>query len=381
MHTNRRILIQKPEFRKASDQNLGQGSIGQFKGNQSLESKQSQSRLLTHDVSTPPLWRKIQRTNFTNWKELCQFLELKVNELGQACHIPHFPLNLPRRLAEKIEKGSIKDPILQQFLPTTGEKVHSEGFCPDPVGDVPSQKTSKLLHKYQGRALLLCSSACAMHCRYCFRQHFAYETSQKGFANEIETIKNETSLNEIILSGGDPLSLSNRELKGLIEALSGISHVKRIRFHTRFPIGIPERIDHEFLEILKASRPQIFFTIHSNHSREWDDDIRFAIKQIQKLGIPILCQTVLLNGVNDTIDALQSLCENLVDQGIIPYYLHQLDKVSGTLHFEVSEMKGTELVSKLSARLSGYAVPKYVREISGEKNKTPLTGQTPSHPI
>lgn len=332
-------------------------------------------------ANKPPLWREIQRTNFTDWKELCQFLELEVDDLRDVCHISHFPLNLPRRLAEKIEKGSINDPILRQFLPTTAEKIVSDGFCSDPVGDVPSQKTSKLLHKYQGRALLLCSSACAMHCRYCFRQHFDYATSQKGFADELEAIRNEASLSEIILSGGDPLSLSNRELKSLIESLSTIPHVKRIRFHTRFPIGIPERIDPEFLEIMKASRPQIFFTIHSNHAREWDDDVRFAMKQIQKLGIPVLCQTVLLKGVNDDSKTLQSLCETLVDQGIIPYYLHQLDKVLGTLHFEVSETNGLELMTELSARLSGYAVPKYVREIAGEKNKTSLISQTLSHPV
>ncbi|MBS0652775.1 MAG: KamA family radical SAM protein [Verrucomicrobia bacterium] len=332
-------------------------------------------------ANKPPLWREIQRTNFTDWKELCQFLELEVDGLRDVCHISHFPLNLPRRLAEKIEKGSINDPILRQFLPTAAEKIESIGFCSDPVGDVPSQKTSKLLHKYQGRALLLCSSACAMHCRYCFRQHFDYATSQKGFADELEAIRKEESLSEIILSGGDPLSLSNRELKSLIESLSAISHVKRIRFHTRFPIGIPERIDPEFLEIMKACRPQIFFTIHSNHCQEWDDDVRSAMKHIQKLGIPILCQTVLLKGVNDDLETLQSLCETLVDQGIIPYYLHQLDKVLGTLHFEVSETKGLELMNELSARLSGYAVPKYVREIAGEKNKTPLISQTFSHPV
>lgn len=340
-----------------------------------MECQQSQNQFSNLAVYKPPLWREIQRTNFTDWKELCQFLELETDELREVCHISHFPLNLPRRLAEKIQKGSINDPILRQFLPTSAEKVQSDGFCSDPVGDLPSQKTAKLLHKYQGRALLLCSSACVMHCRYCFRQHFDYATSQKGFADELEAIKNEPTLSEIILSGGDPLSLSNRELKHLIESLSEISHVKRIRFHTRFPMGIPERIDPELLEILKASRPQIFFTIHSNHSREWDDDVRLALKQVQKLGIPVLCQTVLLKGINDDIDTLQSLCETLVDQGIIPYYLHQLDKVLGTLHFEVAESKGLELMDELSARLSGYAVPKYVREIAGEKNKTPLVPQ------
>jgi EF-P beta-lysylation protein EpmB len=321
----------------------------------------------------PSLWREIQRSNFTDWKELGYFLEL---DLSRACHVPHFPLNLPRRLANKIVKGSIDDPILRQFLPTVAETIQIEGFSTDPVGDLRSQKTPKLLHKYQGRALLLCTSACAMHCRYCFRQHFSYASSVKGFAEEIEAIRNDSSLSEIILSGGDPLSLTNRDLRTLLDALGTIPHVKRVRFHTRFPLGIPERIDPEFLEILNTSRPQIFFTIHSNHPQEWDDEIKASLKDIQKLGIPTLCQTVLLKGINDDLDTLQALCEILVDQGIIPYYLHQLDKVSGTLHFEVEEERGTELISALTERLSGYAVPKYVREVAGEKSKTAIL-----HPI
>ena len=328
----------------------------------------------------PPLWREIQRTNFTDWKQLGQFLEL---DLLQACHIPHFPLNLPRRLADKIEKRSINDPILRQFLPTMAETVHVDGFCTDPVGDLPSKTTSKMLHKYQGRALLLCTSACAMHCRCCFRQHFSYASSIKGFAEELQIIQKDSSLNEIILSGGDPLSLSNRELGSLLHELGSIEHVKRIRFHTRFPLGIPERIDPELLEIMNTSRPQIFFTIHSNHPREWDDEIKSSLKQIQRLGIPLLCQTVLLKGINDDVDVLQSLCEILVDQGIIPYYLHQLDKVSGTLHFEVAEKKGIKLINELTERLSGYAVPKYVCEIPLEKSKTPVVaaGNSLLHPV
>ena len=254
-----------------------------------------------------------------------------------------------------------------------GESQSSElGSACDPVGDQTARKGPKLLHKYQGRALLLASGACAMHCRYCFRQHFDYAVMQKGFEEELEQIGRDASLREIILSGGDPLSLSNRELKDLIDRLGAIEHVKWLRFHTRFPMGIPERIDPEFLHILATSQLQTVFIIHSNHPKEWDDEVRCALKQVQKLGIPILCQTVLLKGVNDDLDTLKGLCEELVDQGIIPYYLHQLDRVEGGMRFDVAEEVGLRLVEQLREVLPGYAVPLYVREIAGKKGKTLL---------
>ncbi len=327
-------------------------------------------------LQKPPLWREIQRTNFTQWQFFADFLELDPGTLQEAFIPPkHFPLNVPRRLAEKIQKGNWQDPILRQFLPTAQEQVQVEQFNCDPVGDKKSRKGPKLLHKYHGRALLLASSACAMHCRYCFRQHFDYATEEKGFETELKQIEQETSLKEIILSGGDPLSLSNRELSHLIDRLSAIQHIKWLRFHTRFPMGIPERIDPEFLNILAASRLQTIFLIHSNHPNEWDDEIQSALKQVQKLGIPILCQTVLLKGVNDDVQTLKALCERLIDAGIIPYYLHQLDRVAGAMHFEVEEEKGIKLIEELRAVLPGYGVPRYVREIAGENSKTPL------HPI
>jgi EF-P beta-lysylation protein EpmB len=220
--------------------------------------------------------------------------------------------------------------------------------------------------------LLICTSACAMHCRYCFRQNFDYETENKGFAEELAMIAEDSSLHEILLSGGDPLSLSNTSLKALIEALAKIPHLKRLRFHTRFPIGIPERIDDEFLDILEKTRFQTWFVIHTNHPQELDKDIFQALKKVQKLGIPVLNQTVLLKGVNDNLETLKKLCETLVDQGILPYYLHQLDRVQGSHHFEVAEERGHELIEELLKEIAGYAVPKYVREISGEPSKTPL---------
>lgn len=329
-------------------------------------------------IAHPSLWRKIQQDNFTNWTKLLHFLQLDIAPISS-----QFPLNIPRRLAEKIAKSDPNDPILRQFLPSAQETLTSAQFITDPVGDVNARKTPKLLHKYHGRALLVTTSACAMHCRYCFRQHFDYDTDRSSFTSEIEAIRQDSTIKEIILSGGDPLSLSNRALKSLIDQLCSIPHLKRLRFHTRFPIGIPERIDTEFLELLQQCRLQTIFVIHSNHPAEWDETMMHSLKQIQKLGIPMLCQSVLLKGVNDNAQVLQELCEILVDQGIIPYYLHQLDRVEGAMHFEVDPMQGQALISHLEQTLSGYAVPRYVQEIPGHPSKTPITSDlgflSPTH--
>lgn len=320
-------------------------------------------------LETAIAWREIQRQNFTHWDKLTSFLELDL----LLSHTPSFPLNLPLRLAKKIVKNTLDDPILLQFLPQEAETKKSPLFLIDPVNDRAFRKAPKLLHKYTGRALLICTSACAMHCRYCFRQHFDYETSDKAFRQELQILRDDPSITEIILSGGDPLSLSNAHLKGLIENLDAIPHLKRLRFHSRFPMGIPERIDAEFLNMLESIRLQTVFVIHSNHATEWDEDIFDALKKIQKLGIPVLCQTVLLKRINDTAQALHDLFSLLADHGIIPYYLHQLDPVEGAMHFEVSEEKGLELMKEISRSLSGYAVPRYVREIPGAASKTQIT--------
>ena len=318
-------------------------------------------------------WKQILRLNFTNWKKLADFLELDEVQRKEIIERPRFVLNLPLRLAQKIEKGTLEDPILKQFLPTKEETVQANGFFTDPVGDHACRRGSKLLQKYNGRVLLVCTSACAMHCRYCFRQNFDYDVEDKSFAQEIECIKNDSSIKEVILSGGDPLSLSETLLEKLLMNISAIPHIKRIRFHSRFPIGVPERIDTGFLDIIEKIPQQIWFIIHSNHPRELDEEILLRMHELQKRKVIVGNQAVLLKGVNNDVDTLQELCETLVDNGIIPYYLHQLDRVKGAAHFEVSEKEGTRLIEKLIARLPGYAVPKYVREIAGEPGKTPLS--------
>jgi EF-P beta-lysylation protein EpmB len=318
------------------------------------------------------IWKQILRKNFVNPSILADFLELDEMQRKQLLLNPRFVLNLPYRLAQKIKKGTLNDPILKQFLPTVEETNVAFDFVDDPVGDTKCRIGSKLLHKYEGRILLVCTSACAMHCRYCFRQHFDYETTSKGFEEEIRIIKEDSSIHEVILSGGDPLSLDDRVLRQLFESLAAIPHIKRVRFHTRFPIGIPERIDASFLSLLESFPFQFWFVIHTNHPQELDEEVLKALKEVQKRGVPVLNQFVLLKGVNDEIAILKELCEKLADHGIYSYYMHQLDRVQGAAHFEVSEERGKELVQELAKNLPGYAVPRYVREISGMPSKTPL---------
>lgn len=317
-------------------------------------------------------WRDIFKNNFRRWDLLADFLHLDENNRQNVLKNSSFALNVPVRLATKMAKNDLSCPVLKQFLPTIHEEKSALAFVKDPVQDNQFRCSSKLLQKYEGRVLIIASGACAMHCRYCFRQNYDYDCEKKGFEKEIAIIKEDTSLHEVILSGGDPLSLSNRSLNELIDQLNDIPHIKRIRFHTRFPIGIPERIDQEFVDMLANSRIQIWFVIHSNHPNELDDDVLNHLGLLRKRGILVLNQAVLLKGVNDNIETLYSLCRRLSDNGILPYYLHQLDKVSGAAHFEVEESLGRQLIKELNERLPGYAVPKYVREIAGEKHKTNL---------
>lgn len=317
-------------------------------------------------------WRAILRENFTNLKDLAAFLELTDEQIKTLDEIPNFPLNLPRKLASKIEKGSLSDPIFLQFIPLKKELTASDNFGSNPLKEDIFTKESKLLTKYNGRALIISTSACAMNCRFCFRKNFPYEIERKNFDNEINYIQRNESIEEVILSGGDPLSLSNETLNSLITSITDIKHIKRVRFHTRFPMGIPERIDDGFLEILSNCPKQVWFIIHANHPNEFDADIIEALKKIQKLAIPVLHQAVLLQGVNNSIETLYALYSLLINHGISPYYLHNLDKVTGSSHFEVPLDEGKALVEELQKKLSGFGVPRFVQEIPGSLSKTPL---------
>ncbi len=316
-------------------------------------------------------WRRIQLQNFTSWEKLARYWNFPEEIQEKLLKKSSFPLNLPLRLAEKAEKGRLNDPIVKQFLPSLEELKPHPNFVLDPVQDAIFRKqNTRLLQKYKGRALLITTSACAMHCRYCFRKNFDYEAQNKDFSKELESIAQDDSLKEIILSGGDPLSLSDEVLQKLLSSIDSIPHIKRIRFHTRFPLGIPERIDESFLSLLASITKQIIFVIHVNHPKELDSDIYRAMKSIQKLGIPVLSQSVLLQGVNDSVPVLKELFENLSDHGILPYYLHKLDPVQGSAHFDVFEEEGKALMKELSTCLSGYALPKFAKEEPKKTSKT-----------
>ncbi len=327
--------------------------------------------LLKVSSSSLPVWRAILRKNFTRLDMLADFLELNEMQRAELDFRPNFSIQVPLRLAQKMTKGTLDDPLVRQFLPTCQELHHTRHFVLDPVCDRDFKEEGKLLHKYEGRVLLVCTAACAMHCRYCFRQNFSYETA-KNFDKELAWIEQDLSIHEVILSGGDPLSLSDETLGHLLESLAKLPHIRRIRLHTRFPIGIPERIDEGFLSIIDRVPQQVYFVIHCNHPRELDEEIIDRLKALQRLGCLILNQAVLLKGVNDEVNTLKQLCEQLANHGILPYYLHQLDRVQGAAHFEVEEEKGVFLVKEIAKQLPGYAVPKYVRELAGEPNKTSL---------
>jgi len=320
----------------------------------------------------PSLWRQILRQNFRELESLAHFLELNQEQRDQLLSKPGFSINVPLRLAEKMQQTSLDDHLLKQFLPSKEETTISPAFVSDPVSDGCFRKGPKLLHKYDGRALLVCTSACAMHCRYCFRQNFDYDREDKSFDEEIKLVAADSSITELILSGGDPLSLSDQLLQNLFDKIQLIPHIKRLRFHTRFPIGIPERIDEAFIRLISSLKIQVWFVIHVNHANELDEEIFSRLKDLQKIGCIILNQSVLLKGINDDVTSLKMLFETLVNHGVLPYYLHQLDRVQGAAHFEVETNKGMWLIKELAKQLPGYAIPKYVREVAGESNKTPI---------
>ncbi len=323
-------------------------------------------------IQNPCTWRQILRKNITSIDQLAVFLKLTKEQKKHLLQRTHFPINIPLRLAQKIEKNTLNDPLFRQFVPIKEEEKKHPGYVQDPVEDKSFQKTENLLCKYEGRGLIVTTGACAMHCRYCFRQNFDY-TPKNGFEDTLEQIAKDSSLEEVILSGGDPLSLSNKVLKDLLQSISNIPHIQRIRFHSRFPMGIPERINGNFLKILKNTNKTIWFVLHANHPNEFDADIWDHLSKIQRLGIPILHQAVLLKGVNDNVETLAKLYTELINHAITPYYLHQLDPVQGSGHFFVPKEQGAFLIEELTKRLSGFAVPRYVEELPGNASKTAIT--------
>jgi EF-P beta-lysylation protein EpmB len=271
-----------------------------------------------------------------------------------------------------MRKGDPSDPLLRQVLPLADELDNTPGFSSDAVGDSEALLTPGLLQKYHGRALLITTGACAIHCRYCFRREYPYSESPKSAADwrpALDRIAADSSIDEVILSGGDPLTLSDNHLAELAGRIARIPHVQRLRIHTRLPIVIPSRVTSELIDWLRSTRLTAIVVIHANHANELDDATSAAIGKLIDSGIPLLNQTVLLRGINDHAEALINLSRSLINLRVIPYYLHQLDRVRGAAHFEVPIARGLELIAAMRKVLPGYAVPRYVQEIAGRRHK------------
>jgi L-lysine 2,3-aminomutase len=319
-------------------------------------------------------WQEILAGTIQNTEELCRRLDLKQDALP-ADHplLKNFPVRVPAPFLSRMEIGNPNDPLLLQVFPGAAEANSTPGFVNDPLEESSANPHPGILHKYKGRALLLVTSSCAIHCRYCFRRHFPYADNLPGrqhWRESLDYIANDTSLSEIIFSGGDPLTLPDAYLGWFIDQLSRFDHIKRIRLHTRLPIMIPQRITESLCELLANPRFQTILVLHSNHPGEFDVEVDEACQKLSQAGVCLLNQSVLLKGINDSSATLAALSERLFLAGVLPYYLHLLDRVIGAAHFEVSEKEASVLMKKLQATLPGYLVPKLVREIPGETAKT-----------
>lgn len=284
-----------------------------------------------------------------------------------------FALKLPEHLAQRLEGADPGDPLARQFLPSADELVERDGFVSDPVGDAHVQRVPGLLQKYRGRALVVATAACPVHCRYCFRREYPYADASAAsrWPEVVASLREDPSITEVILSGGDPLSLSNAVLARMVGALEDVPSLTRLRIHTRFPTTSPSRVDDGLVELLTRTRfAPVVMVLHVNHARELDGDAADAVRRLRATGAMLLSQSVLLRGVNDDEDTLAALSERLGALGVAPYYLHLLDRVRGAGHFEVPEVEGVALVRGLTERLPGYLVPRLVREVAGEGSKT-----------
>ncbi|MEA2078632.1 MAG: EF-P beta-lysylation protein EpmB [Pseudomonadota bacterium] len=326
-------------------------------------------------LQQPPRWQILLAQAITDPEQLLRELKLPQSLLPAAVRASSaFKLRVPRGFLARMRQGDPQDPLLRQILPL-GEELRSvPGYSADPLAELDTMPAAGLLHKYQGRVLLTLTGACAIHCRYCFRRHYPYNdanpTREQG--QTIDYLRHQTEVTEVILSGGDPLTLSDTRLAGLVSAIETIDHVKRLRIHSRVPVVLPERVDPSLLEWMSATRLQIVLVIHSNHANELDAHVDRAMNQLRQAGITLLNQSVLLRGINDRRDSLIELSERLAEAGVLPYYLHQLDPVQGAAHFSVSDQSARLVVEEMRRQLPGYLVPRLVREHPGQASKSPL---------
>lgn len=324
-------------------------------------------------LATQKNWQNQFSDIITDFHTLATALNLDFADFDTT--VGDFPLKVPRDFVKKMRQGDIHDPLLLQVLPTFAETVEVTGFVTDPLEEKSSNPTKGIIHKYASRVLLPVTGACMVHCRYCFRQHFDYNENlptKDDWQTIIEYIQSHPQVNEVILSGGDPLSLSDRRLFDIFTILENLPQLHTIRLHTRVPVVIPARLSDELLERLAQSRCRMVMVIHANHPNEIDDETAFYLNRARMAGVTMLNQTVLLKGINDNAEILANLSENLWQAGVLPYYLHVLDKVAGASHFLVEDKQAVEIYWQLLAKVAGYLVPKLVRETPNQPFKTPI---------
>ncbi|MGB1298257.1 MAG: EF-P beta-lysylation protein EpmB [Psychrobium sp.] len=327
--------------------------------------------LIPHQSS----WQKELGQVFTDPQKLLQYLAIDETEFRESFKARKlFPLRVPVPFADRMEQGNINDPLLKQVMTSSDEFLTEEGYSDDPLLEQDAAIPG-LLHKYDNRVLLMLKTACAVNCRYCFRRHFPYQensVNQQKLQPIADYIADKPQINEVILSGGDPLMASDKHVIQLIELLSKLKHITRLRIHTRLPVVIPSRITPDLLTTLSQAPFNVVMVLHVNHSNEIDEHVVNMAKALKAHNVTLLNQAVLLKDINDSITAQVDLSEKLFDAGVMPYYLHLLDKVNGAVHFDVSQQDAISLMHQLYRQLPGFLVPKLVREIGGEAHKTPI---------
>jgi EF-P beta-lysylation protein EpmB len=316
--------------------------------------------------------------------ELAQLLDLDLSELSYSARADHdFELLVPHAFARRMRRGDPHDPLLLQVLPAVQEEDLPPGFGIDPVGELRlGSHDSGVLTKYSGRALLIATGQCAVNCRYCFRRHYPYEDGAMSSAERrqrIRALADDASVKELILSGGDPLLLNDRQIAAVADEVSAATHMTTLRIHTRLPVVIPERVTDELIAALTRPAMQCVVVLHCNHAQEIDATTASAIRRLRAAGITVLNQAVLLAGVNDSAEALAELSDALFAAGALPYYLHILDKVAGAAHFDVPQTLARHLVGALAGMRPGYLVPRLVVEVAGASSKRELAPLYPAH--
>ena len=336
---------------------------------------------MNSSIHLPDSWQTLLSQSIESPAELIRYLELPASLLdGADSACLEFALRVPRPWLERIEKGNLQDPLLKQILPVTDELKSVPGFVSDPLAEMSSNPTEGLIHKYKGRVLVVLTGACAINCRYCFRRHFPYQENRLGpgqWQQLLDYIADDSSITEVILSGGDPLVSSDNRLQQLITELEQIPHLQRLRIHSRLPVVLPQRITTDLCRILEQTRLQVVTVIHSNHANEIDSSVGAAVSKLKLAGVTLLNQAVLLRGINDSVEDLRRLSETLFHAGVLPYYLFTFDPVKGAAHFDVPDQEAVLLMQQLQDQLPGYLVPRLAREIPGKGSKTllPINGE------